>query len=79
MKKTFNADTNALDHVRKLQAYVPGEQPQGEGWVKLNTNENPYPPSPKVAEAIAGEVEKLRRGFRAPEVWGGEAVVTVEA
>ena len=61
MKKTFNADANALDHIRKLHAYVPGEQPQGEGWVKLNTNENPYPPSPKVAEAIVSEVEQLRR------------------
>ncbi len=39
-------------HVRALQAYVPGLQPTGGGWVKLNTNENPYPPSPRVAEAI---------------------------
>lgn len=61
MKKTYNADANALDHIRKLHAYVPGEQPHGEGWVKLNTNENPYPPSPKVAEVIVGEVERLRR------------------
>ena len=61
MKKTFNADVNALVHIQKLHAYVPGQQPQREGWVKLNTNENPYPASPKVAEAIAGEVGKLRR------------------
>ena len=39
-------------NVDKLTAYVPGEQPQESGWVKLNTNENPYPPSPKVVEAI---------------------------
>ena len=60
MKKTFDADAKALDHVQQLHAYVPGQQPQDEGWVKLNTNENPYPPSPKVAQAIAGVVEALR-------------------
>jgi histidinol-phosphate aminotransferase len=38
--------------VKTLSPYVPGEQPQTAGLVKLNTNENPYPPSPKVIEAI---------------------------
>jgi len=61
MKKTFDALSRALPHIQDLHAYVPGEQPQGEGWVKLNTNENPYPPSPKVGEAIAGEVQNLRK------------------
>ncbi len=60
MKKTFDAGTNALEHVQQLDAYVPGHQPKEKGWIKLNTNENPYPPSPKVAQAVAGEVEKLR-------------------
>ena len=61
MKKTFDANARALPHVQELHAYVPGEQPQGEGWVKLNTNENPYPPSPKVGEAVTAEVAQLRR------------------
>ena len=38
--------------VRRLHAYTPGEQPKVRGLVKLNTNENPYPPSPKVLRAV---------------------------
>lgn len=41
------------DIVDKLTPYTPGEQPQIENLVKLNTNENPYGPSPKVTEAIS--------------------------
>lgn len=39
--------------VRELQAYQPGEQPREPGFVKLNTNENPYPPSPRIGELLA--------------------------
>ena len=40
------------DKVRKVEPYVPGEQPNVKDMIKLNTNENPYPPSPKVNECI---------------------------
>ncbi len=48
--------------VERLAAYVPGEQPRIPNIVKLNTNENPYPPSPRVLEAIqAVTTDELRR------------------
>ena len=46
--------------VHGLSPYVPGEQPKLDGMVKLNTNENPYPPSPRVLAAIAAATERLR-------------------
>ncbi len=50
------------DTVRGLSPYVPGEQPRIANLVKLNTNENPYPPAPGVLAAIRGEAnESLRR------------------
>ncbi len=52
-------------NIVEMARYVPGFQPDEPGWIKLNTNENPYPPSPKVAEAIAAEManggENLRK------------------
>lgn len=48
--------------LRDVEGYVPGEQPQGRRFVKLNTNENPYPPSRRVKEALANfELDRLRR------------------
>jgi len=46
--------------VEAMQGYVPGEQPKDPEILKLNTNENPYPPSPKVAEALVGASERFR-------------------
>jgi len=47
--------------VHQLAPYTPGEQPQDRSYVKLNTNENPYPPSPRVSEALKTyEMDRLR-------------------
>lgn len=52
-------------NIAEMTGYRPGFQPQEEGWVKLNTNENPYPPSPQVVAAITAEMaaggENLRK------------------
>ena len=49
------------EKAKALTPYVAGLQPQETGWIKLNTNENPYPPSPNVLEAIhAADMSRLR-------------------
>lgn len=52
----MNLSSLALPHVAKLHAYTPGLQPTEPGWTKLNTNECPYAPSPRVAEALRREI-----------------------
>lgn len=50
--------------VRELQPYVPGEQPKIQNLLKLNTNENPYPPSPKVVAAVQAVLENSADALR---------------
>ena len=52
--------------IRRLDGYVPGEQPRGSRLIKLNTNENPYPPSPRVLEATRDAVDERLRLYPDP-------------
>jgi len=61
-----DADRWVRPLVRSLHAYVPGEQPKVRGLIKLNTNENPYPPSAKVLEAVRGAVDGRLRLYPNP-------------
>jgi len=60
MNGVVKNDFPILPHIRSHHGYVPGEQPDTTDWIKLNTNENPYPPSPKVWGAISAQVDGLR-------------------
>ena len=46
--------------VERMRAYTPGEQPREPGFIKLNTNENPYPPSPSIREILERPLDRLR-------------------
>src|SRR5262245_13432154 len=50
-------------NIRAMAGYTPGEQPRDGAFIKLNTNENPYPPSPRVVEAIRAALtgDRLRK------------------
>lgn len=50
----------ASELAQRLTPYTAGEQPKGRAFIKLNTNENPYPPSPRIRAAIAQAAEELR-------------------
>jgi histidinol-phosphate aminotransferase len=53
--------------LRGFDPYVPGQQPpDGDGWVKLNTNEAPWPPSPRVLEALRAAVDENLRLYPSP-------------
>src|SRR6266496_4928001 len=52
--------------VQELHAYVPGEQPKIKGLIKLNTNENPYPPSHTVLNAAKAAVDRRLRLYPNP-------------
>lgn len=52
--------------VRQLHPYVPGEQPKIKGLIKLNTNENPYPPSPRVLKTVKAAVDVRLRLYPNP-------------
>jgi histidinol-phosphate aminotransferase len=54
-------------NIARLQGYLPGEQPQEAGFIKLNTNENPYPPSPAVRKALLAEANASLRLYPDPD------------
>ena len=54
------------DRYRSLEAYTPGEQPRDMQYIKLNTNESPYPPAPSVVEAMTAEQVELLRLYSDP-------------
>ncbi len=54
------------ERLQKLTPYVPGEQPQDRSYIKLNTNENPYPPSPAVGDYLKKVSSEILRRYPDP-------------
>jgi len=59
-----------LPHIARMEGYVPGEQPREAGFIKLNTNENPYPPSPLVVERLLAACSEGLRKYPDPGATG---------
>jgi histidinol-phosphate aminotransferase len=53
-------------NIAAMAGYVPGEQPQGDGIIKLNTNENPYPPSPRILAVLRKAINPSLRLYPEP-------------
>ncbi len=67
MKKKFqNPESLVRKQVRSLNEYIPGEQLAVEGLIKLNTNENPYPPAPQVLKAVKDATDARLRLYPNP-------------
>jgi len=62
----MSVDAFIRPEIRALAGYEPGEQPQESGYVKLNTNENPYPPSPRVREIVRQSADESLRLYPDP-------------
>lgn len=56
-------------NIGRLRGYVPGEQPREPGYIKLNTNENPYPPSPLVLARVRAACSAELRLYPDPDAW----------
>ena len=63
------------DRIKDLVPYTPGEQPKDRVFIKLNTNENPYPPSPKVLKAIEDAAGEGLRLYPDPEATALRAAI----
>ena len=66
------------DKYSRLEAYVPGEQPQDMEYIKLNTNESPFPPSPEVIKAVsfpAGVLDKIDLVVYDKDLKAGDTII----
>jgi histidinol-phosphate aminotransferase len=59
-----------LPHIARMEGYIPGEQPREGGFIKLNTNENPYPPAPLVIERLMAACGEGLRKYPDPGAVG---------